>query len=126
MTDLPISAQITFLYTRDLESTALFYEEVMGLHLALDQGACRIYQVSQDGYLGFCQREDLDKAHPGLIFTLVTSQVDQWHQRLLEQGVFFENPPNYNPRYKIYHCFFRDPNGYLLEIQRFEDPAWQG
>jgi len=25
---------------------------------------------------------------------------------------------------RIYHCFLRDPNGYLLEIQRFLDPAW--
>jgi hypothetical protein len=24
----------------------------------------------------------------------------------------------------IYHCFLRDPNGYLIEIQRFLDPAW--
>ena len=110
MTDLPISGQITFLYTRDLENTASFYEEVMGLHLALDQGTCRIYRVSQDGYLGFCQREDFDSPHTGVIFTLLTPQVGQWHQRLMEQGVHFEKPPSYNPRFKIY----------------FEDPAWQG
>ena len=27
---------------------------------------------------------------------------------------------------KIYHFFFRDPNGYMLEIQRFENPNWPG
>ena len=26
----------------------------------------------------------------------------------------------------IYHCFLRDPNGYLIEIQRFLNPAWHG
>ncbi|OQY24133.1 MAG: hypothetical protein DRJ03_06405 [Chloroflexi bacterium] len=31
-----------------------------------------------------------------------------------------------NPRYNIYHCFLRDPNGYLIEIQRFLDSAWKG
>ncbi len=29
-----------------------------------------------------------------------------------------------NPEYRIYHCFLRDPDGYQIEIQRFDDPAW--
>jgi catechol 2,3-dioxygenase-like lactoylglutathione lyase family enzyme len=32
----PIHQQVTFLYTRDLAATARFYEEVLGLTLALD------------------------------------------------------------------------------------------
>ena len=39
-------AQITFCYTQDLAATARFYEEIMGLLLALDQGTCRIYRVA--------------------------------------------------------------------------------
>jgi hypothetical protein len=38
MTNPPIDQQITFLYTPDLTSTSQFYENVMGLPLALDQG----------------------------------------------------------------------------------------
>ena len=34
---------VTFLYTRDLEQSAVFYGETLGLPLVLDQGACRIY-----------------------------------------------------------------------------------
>ncbi len=33
---------------------------------------------------------------------------------LAAQGVVFEKPPADNPRYGIYHCFLRDPNGYLI------------
>ena len=62
----------------------------------------------------------------GLILTLVTSEVDAWHQYLSDRGVGFEKPPSLNPQYDIYHCFLRDPNGYLIEIQRFNDPAWVG
>ena len=40
-------AGITFCYTLDLKRTAEFYEEIMGLPLVLDQGGCRIYEVSQ-------------------------------------------------------------------------------
>ncbi len=55
--------QITFLDTRDLARTADFYERILGLRLARDQGSCRIY-----------------------------------------------------------HALVRDPNGYLVEIQRFWEP----
>ena len=116
----PIDQQITFLVTQDLEATALFYEQVLGLELTLDQGDCRIYRVSQDGYVGFCRRAAAPQEPQGLILTIVTDHVDSWYAMLQQKGVVFEKPPAYNPKYKIYHCFLRDPNGYLLEIQRFE------
>jgi catechol 2,3-dioxygenase-like lactoylglutathione lyase family enzyme len=116
-------AQITFCYTKNLAATAAFYEDVMGLPLALDQGTCRIYRVARDAYLGFCERSD--GARPtGIILTLVTDDVDGWHQRLIAKGVPCEKAPVWNPTYKIYQAFFRDPNGFLIEIQRFEDPRW--
>jgi catechol 2,3-dioxygenase-like lactoylglutathione lyase family enzyme len=119
-----IDQQVTFLYTRDLSATAHFYEEVMNLPLVLDQGRCRIYRVSDDGFLGCCQRDDAPQKPSGLIFTLVTREVDEWYRYLSQQGVEFEKPPAHNPTYNIYHCFLRDPNGYLIEIQQFLDPAW--
>jgi catechol 2,3-dioxygenase-like lactoylglutathione lyase family enzyme len=118
----PFAQQVTFLYTSDLAATAHFYEAVMGLPLVLDQGSCRIYRVSIDGFLGFCARHGAQPA--GVIVTFVTPDVDAWCDRLQRQGVVFEKAPAYNPDYNIYHCFLRDPNGYLLEIQRFCDPAW--
>jgi catechol 2,3-dioxygenase-like lactoylglutathione lyase family enzyme len=121
----PIEQQITFLYTRDLATTAHFYEQILGLPLILDQETCRIYRVSSSGYLGFCQRSDALQQPDDIIVTLITPEVDQWYSHLSEQGVEFEQPPVFNPRYDIYHCFLRDPNGYLLEIQRFLDPSWR-
>lgn len=114
--------QVTFLYTADLAATARFYEEIIGLPLVLDQGSCRIYQVSADGFLGFCQRTGA--APTSVIVTFVTQNVDEWHMQLVARGVVFEKTPTFNTDYNIYHCFLRDPNGYLLEIQRFCDPAW--
>jgi catechol 2,3-dioxygenase-like lactoylglutathione lyase family enzyme len=119
-----INQQITFLNTRDLSATARFYEDVMGLDLIVDQGDCRIYRASPDGYLGFCQRQAAPEEPLGVILTLVTPEVDAWYRFLLERGVSFEKPPTLNPKYEIYHCFLRDPNGYLIEIQTFNDTAW--
>jgi catechol 2,3-dioxygenase-like lactoylglutathione lyase family enzyme len=114
----------TFLYTRDLEATAHFYEDLMGLQLALDQGDCRIYRIAENAFLGFCEREDAADNPGGVILTIISEEVDRWHLFLREHDVVFEKEPTFNPEYEIYHCLLRDPNGYLVEIQRFDDPAW--
>jgi catechol 2,3-dioxygenase-like lactoylglutathione lyase family enzyme len=120
-----IDQQITFLPTRDLAATSAFYENVLGLSLVLDQGACRVYQVTQEAYVGFCQSAEAPERPGNMVtLTIVTGEVDEWHARLVSRGVAIEKPPQLNPRFMIYHCFLRDPNGYLLEIQRFEDPRW--
>lgn len=127
MTHPPIGQQITFLYTHDLAETAHFYEQIMGLPLKLDQGTCRIYRVSQDGYVGFCQRDKAPSAPSAigahsLILTLVVPSVDEWVDFLSAQGVVLEKPPTRNAKYNICHCMLRDPNGYLIEIQHFLHP----
>ena len=123
-----IEQQITFLYTQDLNTTARFYEELLGLQLKLDQGSCKIYTITQTSFLGFCQRStaiiENSVNKTGVILTLVTHEVDEWFSLLQSQDVNIEKHPAINPDYNIYHCFLRDPNGYLIEIQEFLDPAW--
>jgi hypothetical protein len=89
-------AQITFCHTKNLTETAGFYEDIMGLPLALDQGTCRIYRVAGRAYLGFCQRADAVR-HDGIILTLVTDDVDGWHRRLTAKRVPCEKAPIFNP-----------------------------
>ena len=118
----PIAQQITFLDTRDLARTADFYERVLGLRLARDQGRCRVYHVSGNAYLGFCENAGAPEPAGGLTLTLVTDDVDEWCRHLEAHGVEIVKPPADNPPYRIYNAFVRDPNGYLLEIQRFWEP----
>jgi len=79
---------VTFFYTSDLETRAQFWGETIGLSEVLDQGTSKIYRISQDGFIGFCEHQET------------------------------------SPTYNIYHAFLRGPSGYLVEIQRFEDPSW--
>jgi catechol 2,3-dioxygenase-like lactoylglutathione lyase family enzyme len=121
---LPIDEQITFIYCEDIDKTAPFYEKVLGLELALNQGSCRIYHiVGHKAYLGICEGAT-NREKDGVIFTLVSQDVDAWYERLTAQGIVCEHPPRENPTYKIYHFFVRDPDGYLLEVQRFLDDPW--
>lgn len=122
-----IDQLVTFLHCDDLGETAVFYETILGLPLILDQGSCRIYQVSDTAFIGFCTTlgDYMTKtARNGLMVTLVTDDVDRWHQYLLAQNVSIEKPPTLNEKFNIYQLFVRDPNGYLIEIQTFLDKTW--
>ena len=123
-----IDQQVTFLHTDDLEKTAVFYQNILGLKLVLDQGPCHIYAVGRDAFLGFCRSAgthlDNDGQADPVILTLVSQEVDAWHTYLVAQNIPIEKPPTLNEKFNIYHIFVRDPNGYLVEIQTFLDPAW--
>lgn len=112
-------SQITFLFVADLERSSVFYGDVLGLELARDQGACRIYRVAERAYLGVCDHRPTDTG--GVIITLVADDVDAWARRVAAAGHDVEGPST-NERFGLYHCFVRDPDGHLVEIQRFDEP----
>ena len=122
-----ITQQVTFLHTADLQETAEFYEQILGLERVLDQGVCLIFKAGADAFIGFCEsvgsRLDAGEADP-VILTLVSEQVDRWYDYLCQFDVLIEKKPTLNERFNIYHLFLRDPNHYLVEIQTFLDPSW--
>jgi len=117
---------VTFLYTTDMDRARAFYEEMLGLECVLVQeGGCRIYRTAPHAFVGLCRAREGRESDPrGVILCLVADDVDGWAERLRARGVTFEKEPQANPDFQIYHCFLRDPDGYLIEIQRFDDPAW--
>ncbi|MBM3694870.1 MAG: VOC family protein [Actinobacteria bacterium] len=125
MAALPVDAQITFLPVADLGRSAAFYEGALGLALVVDQGTCRIYRVAGAAYLGVCERSGAAAA-AGVIVTLVSPAVAAWHERLTAAGVEVVAPPSFSEQYHIHHAFYRDPDGHLIEVQEFADPAWAG
>jgi catechol 2,3-dioxygenase-like lactoylglutathione lyase family enzyme len=129
MNDIPNSGgrsfdqQVTFLSVSDLERSTVFYTETLRLSPVLAQEDCRIFAVSNTAFVGVCLRpEAVDPT--GVIVTLVTDDVDRWHDRLVAAGVACEKAPTLNERYNIYQALYRDPDGYLIEIQRFLEPEW--
>lgn len=119
---LPVDSSITFLKVKDIERSARFYENGLGLVMVLDQGGCRIYKLTDEAFIGVCER-DADPAS-NIIFTFVTDDVDGWHQRITAGGVETDGEPRDNADYRIYHFFVTDPDGHTLEFQRFWDHDW--
>lgn len=126
----PPGQQITFLYALDPDASRRFYGAVLGLPLVLDQGSCAIYAAAGTrAFLGVCRasgpREAADpRREGGVVLTLVCDAVGAWHDYLAAAEVPILAPPSRHPVHGILHFFFRDPAGYLLEIQQFEDAFW--
>jgi catechol 2,3-dioxygenase-like lactoylglutathione lyase family enzyme len=108
---------IVFLATERLEDIVEFYTSRLGMQVWIEQEDCVILR-EDNLILGFCQR---NSAETGGIITFwygSNKEVDEEYAKLEDVA---EGPPQLNERYRIYHFFFRDPEGRRLEVQRFLD-----
>lgn len=127
----PFDQLVTFLYAEEPEASWRFYEEVLGLRLAQDQQSCRIYEVAPGAraFLGVCRARgpragDDPRREGGVVISFVHAEVDAWHRRLLAAGAEVLAAPAHAAEFGVTSLFFRDPAGYLLEVQRFERADW--
>ncbi|NIS72725.1 MAG: VOC family protein [Proteobacteria bacterium] len=117
-------SQITLLYFRNIEKAYQFYENILGLKLKIDQGYGRIYEVSGNAFLGVIdEKRGFLQAGYGksVMISLITDEVDQWYQTLEEKGVKLLSKPLTKEDIGIRSFLFEDPEGYILEIQKFLD-----
>jgi catechol 2,3-dioxygenase-like lactoylglutathione lyase family enzyme len=120
----PISQSIVFTYTDDLARASTFFAEVMELDLVVDQGACHIFRLTPESYLGVCQLPDRPQGKVGVAITIVTGDVEAWHAFLTAKGVTYVQPQQASSDFGVFSSLFLSPDGYRIEIQRFADPAW--
>jgi len=117
-------SQMTLLYYRNTEKAYHFYEEILGLKLKIDQGYGRIYEVSTNAFLGVMdeRRGFLQSGHgKSVMISLITDEVDPWYETLQKKGVKLLSEPLTKEDIGIRSFLFEDPEGYILEIQKFLD-----
>lgn len=119
----PINALLAFLPVRDLERTHAFYHGALGLPFTYEAGGCRIYRVTEGGFVGFCERERAETA-ARVVVTIVSDDVDAWHRRFTERGIETDGSPRDHDGDGIRDLFARDPDGWLVEVQRLHDTDW--
>jgi enamine deaminase RidA (YjgF/YER057c/UK114 family) len=120
---VPKGQQLTFLYTDDLPRAVGFYRDVLDLEPVVDQGRAVLFRVNDGAYLGVCDRTDRPRGTDGVMVSFVCD-VDRTYAKLAARGVAFDGPPGPQMDGTVYAAFFRDPDGYRLEIQEFHDPRW--
>lgn len=117
---------ITFLYYRNLPAAMRFYEDVLGLTLAIDQGWSKIYRVADGAHIGLVdEARGMNKwaeTKPVQVCIRV-ADVDAWYGWCGEAGVADLSEVFENDALGIRAFVFRDPEGYQLEIQSATRPG---
>ena len=119
-----ITANNAFFYYDDLEAATSFYTRTLGLQVAADYGFAKILRVASTSYLTLVDGTEgmhTTEEPKTVAIALITDQLDEWYDYLIEQGV--EMKYGYNPvEGRPHHGFVvLDPDGYYLEFERFND-----
>jgi predicted enzyme related to lactoylglutathione lyase len=121
-----VELAITFLYYRDLPRAMRFYEEALGLALAIDQGWCKIYRICPGAHVGLVDESRgshrASESKPVQLCIRVPD-VDVWHARLAAHAPDGLTDPRDVEALGIRAFVFRDPEGYQLEIQSATRPG---
>ena len=118
----PIAQSIVFTYTDDLERASRFMREVLALEQVRDQGACRIFRLTRDSFIGVCDLPDRPRGTVGVTLSLITDDVAGWYAYLHDKGVTFKETPARKDAFGITTSLLETPDGYRIEIQRFDTP----
>ncbi len=119
-------SQITFFYYKDLQKAYDFYENVMKFEVLQKQEHARIYRIGKsyfgavDGEIGTVVKA-LDKS--AVMLTVLVDDVYEWDAYLKENGVKVLREMRKGRVAES--ALYEDPGGYVIEIQRFLDPADQ-
>ncbi len=122
MSDFGVRATNVFLYYRDLSRATHFYQQVLGLELIADYQMATIFRVAEASYIILV---DADKGmhsadEPKTVaLALITDQLDAWYDYLGEVGVPIKYDLKVRPESAHDGFVAIDPEGYLLEFERF-------
>jgi predicted enzyme related to lactoylglutathione lyase len=97
-----------------------FYEDVMGFEMVVNQGWSKIYRIREGAYIGLVDGEKgYHKASDTkpVIVCLNVRDADAWYEMLIGKGVEIEEKPQESERLRIKVFMFKDPEGYVIEIQ---------
>lgn len=119
-----IDQTIVFTYADDLQAASTFFREVMELELVVDQGRCHIFRLNAESFLGVCDLPHKADEKSAVMITIVSDDVDGWHDFLTAKGVEYVKGPIHRPEFGIYTSVFISPHGYQIEIQKFDKSQW--
>ncbi len=122
----PNQLAITFFYYRDLPAAMRFYEDILGLPLAIDQGWCKIYQICPGAHVGLVdEAKGMNKwaSVKPVQFCIRVPDVDAWYVYAREEALDNLSDLFINDEIGIRAFVFNDPEGYQIEIQSATRPG---
>jgi predicted enzyme related to lactoylglutathione lyase len=111
---------ITFQYYRDLPAAMRFYEDVLGLSLAIDQGWSKIYRIDGQAHVGLVDEtrgmQDWREAKTSQL-CLRVPDVDAWYAWASANNVDGLSKMFDSEELGIRAFVMNDPEGYQIEVQ---------
>jgi len=131
-----LRGSVVFLYSDDVDKSRQFWGGDVGLPVVADKGAVVFFKLPGAGGSLAVVKQGLsaaavppvcarDAGKDVVMVCLLTDDVDGCSARLERAGHRLDQPPQQNERFGIRNALFRSPEGYLVEIQQFLDPAEQ-
>lgn len=126
LNDFGIRASNVFLYYKDVDAAAKFYTETLGIEQIADYTMAKILRVAADSYIILVDASKgmhTAEEPKTVAIALLTDQLDEWYDYLINTGIKMKY--EYKPKAGSAHdgFVFEDPEGYLLEFERFNQHA---
>ena len=112
---------ITFIYYRDLQKGIDFYGNTLGFPMEIDQGWCKIYRISEGGYVGVVdEKRGMHRSHEvkPVQICLRVPNVDEFYTYIRGLNLDGLSEMFESRELKIRAFVFNDPEGYQIEIQQ--------
>jgi catechol 2,3-dioxygenase-like lactoylglutathione lyase family enzyme len=120
--DFGIRASNLFLYYRDLDRATTFYRETLGMELVADYQMARIFRMTEDSYLILVDAtKGMHTADEpkSVAVALLTERLEEWQTYLATKGLKPRAPLVVRSGRPHDGFVIEDPEGYLLEFERF-------
>lgn len=116
---------LTFFYYKDLDKAAEFYEKIMGFELVQDQQWAKIFKVQENSYMGCVDGNvgyhKYSDTKP-VMLTVIVDDPDAWYEHFKENNIETLNEPHDDKELNLRIFLLEDPEGYVIEIQKFYEP----
>lgn len=126
MTVPSIQGLNAFYYYKDLDAAWRFYRDVFGFETVLDYGFAKMMRIAPTTFLTLVDVQfgmhSLDEPQ-SIAFALVTEQVEGWYAYLQKAGVPIHRELNKKEGAAHDGFVVLDPEGYYIEIERFNPHA---
>ena len=131
-----LRGSVIFLYSDDVARSRQFWGADLGLPVVAEKESVVFFKLPQAGGSLAVVKQGVsaaatppvcarDAGKDVVMVCMLTDDVDGWSARMEGVGHRLEQPPRQNERFGIKNALLRSPEGYLVEIQQFLDPAEQ-
>ncbi len=127
--NLGITANIIWLYYRDIPEAQAFYEANFGAKLLVDQGFAKVYSSSPSGFIGLVdEAQGLHRFTPkkAVNVSFLTDRIDEWYAHLQTKGIKIKDSLEALESIPVKAFVAYDPAEYFIEFDQFlKDPRNQ-